>query len=288
MMTRTVTTWQMTGRLCPHLTVRQLPLAPHPHALPWRSRCMCCDCSGQRGLLSSKPGTPVRRQLSVETATTASSGQGCATGAGIGAGAGTAGAEDDSSGWEWEMSVGGGGDGHDDDLLDAFPQYGLNIDTLDGADDYATVGNRPRTVTNDTGDTGFTTETDDNDQEAGAVVPATPKRAATKYLYIQMEYCEGQTLREAIDEGALAAPPDVWRLFRQVYAVLCCVVLCCAVLCCVVLCVCAGVRVCGCGWRVAFSLTRVTWTADCGGPVIHPWARCDPPRHQAAQHLPGL
>lgn len=172
------------------------------------------------------------------------------------------------------MSVGGGGDGHDDDLLDAFPQYGLNIDTLDGPDDYATVGNRPRTVTNDTGDTGFTTETDDNDQEAGAVVPATPKRAATKYLYIQMEYCEGQTLREAIDEGALAAPPDVWRLFRQV----------CAVLCCVYVWGCA----CGCGWRVAFTLTRVTWTADCGGTIIHPWARRDPPRHQATQHLPGL
>ncbi|CAI8051833.1 eIF-2-alpha kinase GCN2 [Geodia barretti] len=38
-----------------------------------------------------------------------------------------------------------------------------------------------------------------------------------EYLYIQMEYCENQTLRQLIDSGDLVSSPDhVWRLFREV------------------------------------------------------------------------
>lgn len=40
--------------------------------------------------------------------------------------------------------------------------------------------------------------------------------AVRQVLYIQMEYCQGQTLRQVIDEGRLAKQqPIVWRLFRQ-------------------------------------------------------------------------
>ncbi|RLN97939.1 hypothetical protein BBJ28_00025002, partial [Nothophytophthora sp. Chile5] len=43
------------------------------------------------------------------------------------------------------------------------------------------------------------------------------KRRKFEKLYIQMEYCEGNALREVIDKGALWKDPDkIWTMFRQI------------------------------------------------------------------------
>ena len=40
---------------------------------------------------------------------------------------------------------------------------------------------------------------------------------SSSYLYIQMEYCEKRTLRDAIDSGDLVRNrPRMWKLFRQI------------------------------------------------------------------------
>lgn len=44
--------------------------------------------------------------------------------------------------------------------------------------------------------------------------PAGLRNARKQFLYIQMEYCPNQTLREVIDDGI--SPEEAWRLFRQV------------------------------------------------------------------------
>ncbi len=52
----------------------------------------------------------------------------------------------------------------------------------------------------------------------------TSKRAVKQFLYIQMEYCPNQTLRDLLDERAeeganathILDPPELWRLFRQI------------------------------------------------------------------------
>ena len=47
--------------------------------------------------------------------------------------------------------------------------------------------------------------------------PASVSLAKTKelhFMYIQMEYCDKQTLRSAIDEGLYKTTDRVWRMFR--------------------------------------------------------------------------
>ena len=47
--------------------------------------------------------------------------------------------------------------------------------------------------------------------------PASVPLAKTKelhFMYIQMEYCDKQTLRSAIDEGLYKTTDRVWRMFR--------------------------------------------------------------------------
>jgi translation initiation factor 2-alpha kinase 4 len=47
--------------------------------------------------------------------------------------------------------------------------------------------------------------------------PAPGRRRKLEKLYIQMEYCEGNALREVIDKGALWKDPDkIWTMFRQI------------------------------------------------------------------------
>nr|XP_047139255.1 eIF-2-alpha kinase GCN2-like isoform X2 [Hydra vulgaris] len=40
--------------------------------------------------------------------------------------------------------------------------------------------------------------------------------APLQFLYIQMEFCEKQTLKSAIDEGLYKQPDRVWKLFREI------------------------------------------------------------------------
>lgn len=43
------------------------------------------------------------------------------------------------------------------------------------------------------------------------------EEGSTRFLFIQMEYCSGQTLRKAIDSGVPHHKPQlIWILFRQV------------------------------------------------------------------------
>ncbi|EEY65699.1 serine/threonine protein kinase [Phytophthora infestans T30-4] len=47
--------------------------------------------------------------------------------------------------------------------------------------------------------------------------PVPEKKRKFEKLYIQMEYCEGNALREVIDKGALWKDPDkIWTMFRQI------------------------------------------------------------------------
>lgn len=91
------------------------------------------------------------------------------------------------------------------------------------------TGNRRRTLTGATTGTEATDTTfddddddslddledeDDEDEDDDDAL-RTPGRVRSKYMYIQMEYCEGKTLREAIQQGATVDAAEVWRLFRQ-------------------------------------------------------------------------
>ena len=40
------------------------------------------------------------------------------------------------------------------------------------------------------------------------------KKQELHFMYIQMEYCDKQTLRSAIDEGLYKNTERVWRMFR--------------------------------------------------------------------------
>jgi hypothetical protein len=40
------------------------------------------------------------------------------------------------------------------------------------------------------------------------------KKQELHFMYIQMEYCDKQTLRTAIDEGLYKNTERVWRMFR--------------------------------------------------------------------------
>ncbi|KAG1703186.1 hypothetical protein DVH05_008096 [Phytophthora capsici] len=47
--------------------------------------------------------------------------------------------------------------------------------------------------------------------------PVPERKRKFEKLYIQMEYCEGNALREVIDKGALWKDPDkIWTMFRQI------------------------------------------------------------------------
>ncbi|KAH7478965.1 eIF-2-alpha kinase GCN2 [Phytophthora ramorum] len=47
--------------------------------------------------------------------------------------------------------------------------------------------------------------------------PTPERKRKFEKLYIQMEYCEGNALREVIDKGALWKDPDkIWTMFRQI------------------------------------------------------------------------
>ncbi|KAG7380656.1 hypothetical protein PHYPSEUDO_006958 [Phytophthora pseudosyringae] len=47
--------------------------------------------------------------------------------------------------------------------------------------------------------------------------PVPEKKRKFEKLYIQMEYCEGNALRDVIDKGALWKDPDkIWTMFRQI------------------------------------------------------------------------
>lgn len=68
-------------------------------------------------------------------------------------------------------------------------------------------------------------EVDSSDDESGGYnrkvlphkSPVPEKKRKVEKLYIQMEYCEGNALREVIDKGALWKDPDkIWTLFRQI------------------------------------------------------------------------
>ena len=52
-----------------------------------------------------------------------------------------------------------------------------------------------------------------NNEESSSIL----ERRTIKYLYIQMEYCEGSTLRQLIDSKQLVGNRDhTWKVFRQV------------------------------------------------------------------------
>lgn len=55
---------------------------------------------------------------------------------------------------------------------------------------------------------------DEDDEEEDDSKTAAPVAAGRQYLYIQMEYCANQTLRDVIDSKT-ASMEDCWRLFRQ-------------------------------------------------------------------------
>lgn len=49
--------------------------------------------------------------------------------------------------------------------------------------------------------------------------PVLPAYSPERFLFIQMEWCSGQTLRKAIESGCLYDKPEiVWNLFRQILA----------------------------------------------------------------------
>lgn len=53
--------------------------------------------------------------------------------------------------------------------------------------------------------------------ESRASRPTQKMETFTRYLFIQMEYCCGQTLREAIDSGAVLNNTGlIWNLFKQI------------------------------------------------------------------------
>jgi len=50
----------------------------------------------------------------------------------------------------------------------------------------------------------------------GATPSGTQEKAICTILYIQMEYCKQETLRDLINSGLQANPMEIWRLFRQI------------------------------------------------------------------------
>ena len=69
-------------------------------------------------------------------------------------------------------------------------------------------------VANDDEDDDDESDEDDDDDEEDDSKTAAPVAAGRQYLYIQMEYCANQTLRDVIDSKT-ASMEDCWRLFRQ-------------------------------------------------------------------------
>ena len=57
--------------------------------------------------------------------------------------------------------------------------------------------------------------TTSNSQEAATA--EFRKTIHLQFMYIQMEYCDKQTLRNAIDEGWFKQQDRIWTMFRQVF-----------------------------------------------------------------------
>ena len=60
------------------------------------------------------------------------------------------------------------------------------------------------------------TSSRDTDQSASDVWTTAPKGSAWTMLYIQMEYCKQETLRDLINTGIQSNVTECWRLFRQI------------------------------------------------------------------------
>lgn len=92
--------------------------------------------------------------------------------------------------------------------LGAAPTAGTQIDSISGGAPPAMNLIRAESSGTGTGGDGLSLDRGENGIDSD-----TPRKW---YLYIQMEYCEGKTLRELIDNGLYRERAEIWRLFRQV------------------------------------------------------------------------